>query len=68
MSFSYQAQISTLTNDDAIIYIENNAAIYVEGDVLIKNTGVIDNSGIIYLENDWINNSIFNVRYAGSHH
>lgn len=61
MSFSYQAQISTFTNDDAIVYIENNASIYVEGDVLIKNTGVIDNSGIIYLENDWINNSIFNV-------
>ena len=61
ISFSYQAQISTLTNDDAIIYVEHNAEIYVEGDVLIKNTGVIDNSGAIYLENDWINNSVFNV-------
>jgi gliding motility-associated-like protein len=33
----------------------------VEGDVLITNTGVINNFGTLFVQNDWINNSVFNV-------
>ena len=52
---------SVLTNNDGIIYLDPNSTIYVEGDVLIENAGIIENSGTIHVENDWINNSIFNV-------
>ena len=52
---------TSLTNNDGLIHIDTNASIYVEGDVLIENTGVIENSGTIYVQNDWTNNSSFNV-------
>lgn len=52
---------TVFTNDDAIVHLDINAQLYVEGDVLIENTGVIENQGTISLENDWINNSLFNV-------
>ena len=41
--------------------MDANSIFYVEGDVLITNTGVINNSGTLYVQNDWINNSVFNV-------
>lgn len=50
-----------LTNDDGLIHLDVNSVFYVEGDVLIKNTGVINNSGTLFVQNDWINNSVFNV-------
>jgi hypothetical protein len=52
---------SVLTNDDGFIHVDANATIYVEGDVIIENTGVIENSGSIFVQNNWINNSVFNV-------
>lgn len=52
---------TVLTNDDGFIHVDNNAIIHVEGDVVIQQTGVIDNSGTIRVENNWINNSTFNV-------
>ena len=52
---------SVLTNHDGIIHLDANAIFYVEGDVLITNTGVINNSGTLFVQNDWINNSVFNV-------
>ncbi len=52
---------TVLTNDDGIIHVDNNAVIHVEGDVVIQQSGVIDNSGTIRVQNDWINNSTFNV-------
>ncbi|MEN8927362.1 MAG: hypothetical protein ABF242_07960 [Flavobacteriales bacterium] len=41
--------------------MEPNTTFYVEGDVVITNTGLIDNSGDLFVQNDWINNSVFNV-------
>jgi hypothetical protein len=41
--------------------LDANSIFYVEGYVLITNTGVINNSGTLYVQNDWINNSVFNV-------
>ena len=38
---------SVLTNHDGIIHLDANAIFYVEGDVLITNTGVINNSGTL---------------------
>ena len=32
---------TVFTNDDAIVHLDINAQLYVEGDVLIENTGVI---------------------------
>ncbi len=52
---------SVLTNDDGLIHLDPNATLYIEGDVLIENTGVIENSGTIFVQNNWINNSVFNV-------
>ena len=52
---------SVLTNNDGIIHLDPNTTLYVEGDVLVENAGVIQNSGTIHVQNDWINNSIFNV-------
>ncbi len=50
-----------LTNDDGLIHLDANAIFYVEGDVVIENTGLIDNSGTLFVQNNWINNSVFNV-------
>ena len=52
---------SVLTNEDGLIHLDANAIFYVEGDVLIKSTGLIDHSGTICVQNNWINNSAFNV-------
>lgn len=52
---------TVLTNNDGVIHVDQNAEIYVEGDVLVENTGVVNNSGTIHVQNDWTNNSAFNV-------
>lgn len=56
---------TTLTNTDGLLHIDSNASIYVEGDVLVEGTGLIENSGTIFVQNNWTNNSLFNV-FTGS--
>ncbi len=52
---------SVFTNNDGMVHIDSSAVLYVEGDVLVENSGVIENSGTIFVQNDWTNNSQFNV-------
>ncbi len=47
----------SLVLDNANVIIENNATMYVVGDVLFQPNTELYNNGTINLDNDWINNS-----------
>jgi len=54
--FTYFAIGQELTLDGGAMTIQNNGAVTVQGSVLNKTNGSIDNSGMIFIENDVINN------------
>ena len=56
MSSFFISSQDLLVVDGGNIYTQNNAVIYVEGGVLNKNGGTIDNTGTIYTSGDWTNN------------
>lgn len=58
---STYGQNALWTNDNVLVHVENGALIHVDGDIVHQNTGVMDNSGTIELNRDWINNSGFSV-------
>jgi gliding motility-associated-like protein len=55
-----------LTNNASLLYLESGTLLHVEGDVVHEDNpllvpGLTDNSGRIELDNNWINNTGFNV-------
>ena len=60
ISFVY-GQNALWMNDNMLVHVESGALLHVDGDVTHQNAGVMDNSGTVELNRDWINNSGFGV-------
>lgn len=55
---SVVGQTALWTNDNSLLYIESGASLHVDGDVVHQNSAIVDNSGVIELDRDWINNNL----------
>ncbi len=61
INLSAICQTALWTNDNMLVHMEAGSLLHVDGDIVHSNSGVMDNSGEVELDRDWINNSGFSV-------